>query len=956
MADVPSSSDFSCDPCLAGRGGHGPDRQLIVAAMDDARGLAEHQSALWRHASAQPRFATPASDSFPGYEIVREVHRGGQGVVYQALQHSTHRKVAIKVMRGAPFASPRDKARFEREVQILSQLKHPGIVAVHDSGNVGQWSYHVMDYIAGQPLDEYIAARELGIKPILRLFKTISEAVNVAHLRGIIHRDIKPSNIRVDPAGDPRILDFGLAKVSEFDVLADQCPQAMTITGQFVGSLPWASPEQVEASTAPLDVRTDVYSIGVMLNQMLTGRFPYEVVGSMREVMDHIVNAPPLRPSLLNEDIDDEVQTIVLKCLAKERERRYQSAGELARDIGHYLSGEPIDAKRDSGWYVARKLLARHRGPVLAAAAFVVLLAASAIALAVLYQRADTQATLAQEKQREAERLAHVAQDERTEAQRQAAIALAVNQFLNNDLLTAVDPIQGGGRETTVREVLDRSAAKIGDRFADDKLVEASIRGTIGNAYKGLGKYDLALEQSQQALAIRRELLGEEHPDTVTAMNNVGELFEKLGRLAEAEPLYVRCLELNRRDRNENDQELLGSLNNLGTLYLKMARHKEAESIMREALAAAERGRGGDDPTTLTIAINLGQVLDATDRPNDALALYQRVLEARRRVIGPDHPDTLTTLTNIAGHHARQRRWSEAEATYRETLAAQQRVLSEEHPYTLATMNNLAMLYWRQERVDEAETLWLRTHDLQRNVLGPQHPATLNSLASIAAIRKRQKRFDEADAMYHEVLEGQRAALGPDHPAVLITQGSLAMLAMDTGQLDEAAALFQALIEHRTRIFGAEHPGTLTDRNNFAAVQLRRGNVAMAEQLFQQVIDARQRVLGLDHADTLTSRNQLARLYTTQGRHAEASDQLTIVVGGMRDAPARDESRFAAALLALGISLTEQSRFEDAETRLTEAHAIAEKRFGPSHPRTVEVVSALIRLHERWNRDAEATA
>jgi tetratricopeptide (TPR) repeat protein/tRNA A-37 threonylcarbamoyl transferase component Bud32 len=868
MANPPSSSDSSCD--------RAPDRRLIVAAMDDARGLAEHQSSLGRNPPAQPRFATPASDSFPGYELTREIHRGGQGVVYQALQYSTHRKVAIKVMRDAPFASPRDKARFEREVQILSQLKHPGIVAVHDSGNVGPWSYHVMDYIAGQPLDVYIASRGLGIKPILRLFKTICEAVNVAHLRGIIHRDIKPSNIRVDPAGEPRILDFGLAKVSEFDVLADQSPQAMTITGQFVGSLPWASPEQAEGHSTQIDIRTDVYSIGVTLYQMLTDRFPYEVVGNMRDVMDHIVNAPPLRPSLLNEKIDDEVQTIVLKCLAKERERRYQSAGELARDIGHYLSGEPIDAKSDSGWYVARKLLARHRGPVVAAGAFLVLLAASAVALAVLYQRADTQAALAQERQREAESLAEVAQRERIEAQRQAAIALAVNDFLNNDLLTAVDPIQGSGRETTVREVLDRSAAKIGDRFADEKLVEASIRGTIGNAYKGLGKYDLALEQAEQTLSIRRELLGEEHPDTMTAMNNVGELYEKLGRLAEAEPLYVRCLEFSRRTRGEDDRELLGSLNNLGMLNLKLARYAEAERLMREALATAERGRGADDPITLTIAINLGQVLDATDRPNDALSLYQRVLEARRRVIGPDHPDTLTTLNNIAGHYSRQRRWADAEATYRETLAAQQRVLGEEHPYTLATMNNLAMLYWRQERADEAETLWLRTYDLQRKVLGQSHPSALNSLASIALIRKKQKRFDEADAMYHEVLEGQLAALGPDHPAVLITQGSLAMLAMETGRLDDAAAQFEQLVAARTRIFSAEHASTLTDLNNLAAIEVKRGRHGQAETLFKQVIDARQRALGPLHADTITSQQQLGKLYASLDRLNDAEATLAL--------------------------------------------------------------------------------
>lgn len=320
----------------------------------------------------EPGATGPPPDSFSGYDLVREIHRGGQGVVYQAIQKATKRKVAIKVMREGPFAGPRDRARFEREVQILGQLSHPNIVGIHDSGEAGGHFYYVMDYISGQPLDVYMASRKRSVEETLRLFARICEAVSAAHLRGVIHRDLKPGNIRIDAEGEPHVLDFGLAKTVMGEATGGTHAQVMTVTGQFVGSLPWASPEQAEGLPGKIDIRTDVYSLGVILFQMLTARFPYEVTGAMRGVLDNILRAEPLRPRSLRREINDELETIVLKCLSKERERRYQSAGELLRDIQHYLAGEPIEAKRDSTLYVLRKHLRRYRGKILAGGAVAV--------------------------------------------------------------------------------------------------------------------------------------------------------------------------------------------------------------------------------------------------------------------------------------------------------------------------------------------------------------------------------------------------------------------------------------------------------------------------------------------------------------------------------------------------------------------------------------------------------
>lgn len=329
------------------------------------------------HGGAQVTTLPP--DAIAGYEILGEIHRGGQGVVYQAIQKSTRRKVAIKVMKEGPFAGPSDKARFDREVQVLAQLNHPNVVTIHDSGLAAGHFYFVMDYIAGLPLDAYMAGGKRSIEDTLRLFARICDAVNAAHLRGIIHRDLKPGNIRVDSDGNPHVLDFGLAKLSLGEATDATQPAALSITGQFIGSLPWASPEQAEGIPGNVDVRTDVYSLGVILYQMLTGRFPYEVIGNMRDVLDRIIGAEPARPSTIRRQINDEVETIVLKCLGKSRDRRYQNAGELARDIGHYLAGEPIEAKRDSAWYVLRKHVQRHKIAALVAIVFAFVLIAFAV-------------------------------------------------------------------------------------------------------------------------------------------------------------------------------------------------------------------------------------------------------------------------------------------------------------------------------------------------------------------------------------------------------------------------------------------------------------------------------------------------------------------------------------------------------------------------------------------------
>lgn len=323
-------------------------------------GLIEAARMQAQHRSRPAMRGVGLAAGIPGYTVVREIHRGGQGVVYLARQDGTGRQVAIKLMREGALARASDRVRFEREIHVLAQLDNPNIVTIHDSGVVGGCAYYVMDYIAGQTLEVFVRQNELGITETLAMFAKVCHAINAAHLRGVIHRDLKPSNIRVTPEGEPHVLDFGLAKIEGVSAGASAAPTQMTATGQFVGSLPWASPEQARGDSAKIDVRTDVYSLGVILYDLLTGRFPYEVSGSMPEVINRILNETPPRPGVFNKQINSELDTIVLKALAKSRSMRYQTPGDLARDIERFLAGEPIEAKRDNWRYMSRKMLQRH--------------------------------------------------------------------------------------------------------------------------------------------------------------------------------------------------------------------------------------------------------------------------------------------------------------------------------------------------------------------------------------------------------------------------------------------------------------------------------------------------------------------------------------------------------------------------------------------------------------------
>jgi eukaryotic-like serine/threonine-protein kinase len=404
-----------------------------LAAIAEARREAEQLA----HAIDD---GVPSSLSIRGYKSLRRIRSGGQGDVYTAFHARTGRKVAIKVIRDGCLSDGR--MRFDREIRILSQLHHPNIVGVLDAGEIGGQSFFVMEYVAGKALDEFLPTTPVGIRNLILLFLKICQGVNAAHLQGIIHRDLKPSNILIEDAtGEPKVLDFGLAK----NMMAGgesggggSVGSVATMTGHFLGSLPWASPEQLKGAPSQIDVRTDVYSLGLLLYYMLTHQMPYSISGRFSDTERQIAEINPVLPSSYNRDIDDELETMILKCLAKEPERRYQSAGALAEDVERYLAGEAIDAKRASTWYVVRKQVQKHRWGVAVGATFGVVLLVSAILLGIL--------AMSEREARQQEQLARLRADKLTEEREYqlylATIVAAEGTLQRNEIVRTRDLLE----------------------------------------------------------------------------------------------------------------------------------------------------------------------------------------------------------------------------------------------------------------------------------------------------------------------------------------------------------------------------------------------------------------------------------------------------------------------------------------------------------------------------------
>lgn len=758
---------------------------LIAGALQQARRGSD---------TPDPPERLPPANTFPGYELVREIHRGGQGVVYLAIQKATKRKVAVKVMHQGPFAGEKDRQRFEREVEILAQLNHANIVSVIDSGSTAPVAdaavqggsrgsfYCVMEYISGSPLDVWVKERRPPIDEVLRVFVQICDAVNAAHLKGIIHRDLKPANIRVDHEGSPHVLDFGLARVGLGSTTGGDTPELMTMTGQFIGSLPWASPEQAEGAPEKLDLRTDVYSLGVMLYQMLTDRFPYQVVGMMRDVLDNILRAEPARPSTVRRQINNEVETIVLKCLSKERERRYQNAGDLGRDLARYLSGEPIEAKRDSGWYLLTKAARRHKAAFSVAATFLVLLAAFAVAMGVMYRQSERLRAKAEAARADAVGAAEAESAQRRRAESEAAKSDATRRFLES-ILGAVDPARARGREVRVAEVLADAAGRVESELSEQPDVAAAIRHTIGSTYLGLGMAAEAEPFLQAAYDQRAESLGPDASETLSTLSSLAHALGLQRRYEQSRERYAALIEALDRSAPGDPRRWIAR-HDFAVLLRNSGRAQDARRQIDAAVAGfREPGSRPEDLgraliTQADLMLGYGSPAAAAE----AAPIAEEGVAALADRLGVDHPHTAMMRIFLARMRHFQGRDPEAEILFGDGIGTLSRVLPAAHPDRLKAESWWAEHLHRVGRLTEAEAIYRDIVARWTASVGPEHLETAWARANLGSNLNRQGKWDEAEPELMFALGIHRRELGDASERTRVIAAKIAQMFRESGR------------------------------------------------------------------------------------------------------------------------------------------------------------------------------
>jgi len=683
------------------------------------------------------------------YRLVEVLGQGGMGTVYRAEQREpVSRVVAVKVIRST-FLGPDAIRRFSAEQQAMARLAHPALARMYEAGTTPEGHpYFVMELVDGEPITDHCDRRRLGVEGRLELFAAVCDGVHHAHQKGILHRDLKPSNILVTEAegeATPKIIDFGVAKA-----LDDPLVDGTLLTGdRLVGTPAYLSPEAIVDGSRDLDIRSDVFSLGVILYQLLTGVLPFASTGSAlsqmvqrasdeeppgpsarlatldREARAAVAARRNVEPRALPRQLRGDLDWIVLKAMARSREERYGSASDLAEDIRRHLAHEPVAAGPPGAWYRLRKLIRRRRGAFAAALLVLAVLVFGVVARSLEARRANREAAAARQAQHEAEE---------------------VTAFLV-DLFEVSDPDRARGSALTAREVLDRGAERIRGELADQPLTRARMMTAIGMVYQRMALFEEAEPLLEEALAIRQRELPADHPDVAQSLGHLASVAWSLGRYDRAESLVRQSLAVQEQTLGPTHPDVARTLNNLAILCNNLRRREEAAELYRRALAIKE---SVPDPDVLSIAKtlnNLGLVYHASGRLDDAAEAYARALELKEGALPPDHP----------------------------SLAA--------------SLGNLGILRTEQGRLDEAEALLGRSIAIKRNALGPVHPEVAIDLDNLADVYRAQGRKGEAEALYREALAAFVGAVGRDHPRAAAVRRDLADLLRESGRPAEADAL-----------------------------------------------------------------------------------------------------------------------------------------------------------------------
>jgi serine/threonine protein kinase/Tfp pilus assembly protein PilF len=775
-----------------------------------------------------PHVATPpaSSEMIGPYRILRALGHGGMGTVYEAQQENPRRVVALKMMRPG-LISPSLMARFHHEAQALGRLRHPGIAQIYEAGthrqNGAPQPYFVMELVRGQSLVKFAEQHKLSRRTRMELMARICDAVHHAHQQGVIHRDLKPDNILIDDsqpdALQPKILDFGVARIIDPE---SQTATLHTSAGQIVGTVAYMSPEQASAEPDRIDTRSDVYALGVICYQLLSGRLPYRLnTASVAESVRAIVQDEPAPLSSANRSLRGDVTTIVGKALEKDKSRRYQSAAEMAADIRRHLRDEPITAVPPSTIYQLRKFARRNKALVGGVVAAFVLLASGIVGVSIQWRRAE-----------------HSARVARSEAAKQAA----VNGFLQ-DMLGAANPRnltaddRAKGRNVSVLDALNAASKKVdAGSLKDHPEVELAVRKSIAVAYSELGATDAAEKHFHAALDLSKKLFGAQNTDAADVLNSLTILRKEQGRLDEAAELIRQALEMSRKVDGEGHANFATCNDSMGAVLQAQGRYADAEPYFRQAKDLRHKIFGEQSREFTTSLNNLAYVLNDQGKRDEAESLYRQCLAIRRTILA-DHPDTALALNNLAFIVRGKGNFVEAEALFREALRMRQKTLGEEHPAVGTGLNNLASVLQAAGKLAEAEPLYQQALVISQKFQGPDHPAIASVLNNLGSLKLSAGQLAEAERFFRESLAMRRRVLPETHPAIATGLRNLALVLLDVNRPDDAEPLIAEALVISAKV-GDTKSDTAAARALMGRCRLQQRRYDDAEQELLAALDA----------------------------------------------------------------------------------------------------------------------
>ncbi len=751
----------------------------------------------------------PRTGEFGPYRVLSVLGEGGMGVVYLAERADLGNRVAIKVLRDA-WLSPSRRERFASEQRTLAQLNHPSIAQIYDADTLADGTpWFVMEYVEGVPLTQYCREHHSSIEERLQLFRSLCEAVQYAHSNTVIHRDLKPSNVFVKSDGTVRLLDFGIAKqIESLDVPVDQ-----TMTGLRLLTPAYAAPEQIRGER--VGTHTDVYSLGVILYELLTGQLPFDLSNlTPAEAATIITEHEPGRPSAavkrggielvsLNKASWADLDVLCLTAMHKDPQRRYRSVEALIRDVDHYLADEPLEARPDTVRYRIGKFVGRNRRPVTAVA----LVFAVVMGLVIFFTV----------------RLAKA----RNTAEAQAAQTQRIQQFMMN-LFQGGDEAAGPASDMKVTTMLDRGVQEA-QALSTDPKAQADLYQTLGSIYQKLGKFDRADTLLRQALDERKSLFGPDSTEAAESLVALGQLRSDQAQYKEGEKLIREGLQIDQAHLPRDSAQLLSAESALGSIMASQGNYDQAIQIL-DGVVRVQSAVGA--PQSAALANSLSDLATAHYQAGHypiADSLYRKVLDMHRQLYGPRHPAVANDLADLGAVQQDLGYYTEAEKFCRQALDIAQSYYGIDNPKTAADLTAVGRTLEYQNKFDDATVMLRQALAIQERVYGPVHPAVAEAVNELGNVAAMQDHYDDAEVQFRRVVDIYRAVNGDHHYLVAIALSNLAYVYMNKKDYPQAEQLFRDVVRRFTETLSADNVNTGIAHIKLGRTLMREGKYSEAE-------------------------------------------------------------------------------------------------------------------------------